>query len=245
MVYSISVLNVAWWTASGRKQKAASDIDVSICVWTCVCVSIFIIKVVYIHIHCMSVRVIERKTIIKQPSYLCSSGQWWRQEWRQSRCGRLQRSKLSINDFSSHLKFYVHASHDLRIWNWSLAVINPQIVAWLCSTDFPLIVLFFSQPPILLFLFSFAALIRVFSCNRQMFSVKTILRNPLYATFSAPDKQSLQQACEHSGACWYLLKSQIFPSGVDGDQNRDKRTINMEFTYAKPETWLKMTASFA
>lgn len=38
MVYTISLLNTAWWTASGRTQRAASDIDISICVWTCVCV---------------------------------------------------------------------------------------------------------------------------------------------------------------------------------------------------------------
>lgn len=33
------------------------------------------------------------KQLIKQLSCLCSTGQWWRQEWRQSRSGRFQWSK--------------------------------------------------------------------------------------------------------------------------------------------------------
>lgn len=94
LVYTISLLNIAWWTASGRKQRAASDIDISICVWTCVCVSIFIIKVLFIHIQCgVCMCDGEKKQLIKQPSYLCSPGQWWRQEWRQSCSGRFQWSK--------------------------------------------------------------------------------------------------------------------------------------------------------
>lgn len=56
MVYTISLLNTAWWTASGRTQRAASDIDISICVWTCVCVfpslllkfSLYTYSVVYV-----------------------------------------------------------------------------------------------------------------------------------------------------------------------------------------------------
>lgn len=65
--YGIAVLNVAWWAASGRKQRAASDIDISIRVCGLVCVASFIIKVLNIYTYsiyicvCVSVWVIGRK----------------------------------------------------------------------------------------------------------------------------------------------------------------------------------------
>lgn len=116
------------WTEIEKKQRAASDIDISICVRTCVSLlfnfSMYTRSILYL---CAGDWGGRKKLFYLNGSwkimfspffYLCSSGQRWRQERRQSCSGCLQwgETPVFLNDFDSTLMWLLSAGFHERIY---------------------------------------------------------------------------------------------------------------------------------